>query len=376
MGRPVEGWKLKWRDGWASVRFTHAGRQHVIALGTQDGDEATRRAAYEYAEVVSGRRVATQARPSARLDLAELIALWIEAQDGSLDEETCATLETYGRHYVQFFSTLDRMTAAGCADYCRARLRQVLRKTVQKERVFLTQFLRWAHEQQAIGAVPEIPPLPKKATGVRAGRQRATPVETTAAEVRAILEALPEFSKRIGGRRWPVRDRFVFAYETSLRPGSVEVIEVPTHWAPGSRELVLADDEDKARFGRTLDLTPAAVAVLEAHVPRGPDGHIGGLVFGAHNFNKALKAAAKAVLGEVRGKAFAPYDFRHGRAQHLVDAGAPLRGVAYLLGHRRLTTTDRYLRPDRREGQRALAAAAAGPGEFQDNSRTRTKTSA
>lgn len=363
MGRRTEGHKVKWKRGWAYARFTHEGIRYDVALRTRDPDEAPRRAAYEYAEVVSGRRrpVARQSRTA--LDLQELLAVWIDSQKGALDPKTLDTLEVYARHYVGFFASLDRITEAGGGDYGRARLTKVLRKTVLKELSFLRQFLAWCKEQGVLSEVPLIPPLKKKAPGVRSGTQRAKPVDITEEEAHAILERLPVESKRIGERRWPIRARFLFAWETGLRPSSVELLSVPTHWTHGSAELVLEDADDKARFGRTLDLSKTALAVLRAVAP--PDG----LIFGEHCFDKALKRAAREVLGERRGKSFAAYDFRHGRAQTLVDAGASLRGVAYLLGHKRLSTTDRYLRADRREGQRALAA-----GEGTDRSRKGTGT--
>jgi len=353
MGRRTEGHKIKWKRGWAYTRFTHEGIRYDVALRTRDPDEAAQRAAYEYAEIVSGRRrpVARQSRTA--LDLEELLATWIASQEGALDRTTLDTLETYARHYMGFFQSLDRITTAGGADYGRARLRKVLRTTAQKELSFLRLFLAWCVDERVIAEAPIIPPLSKKAPGVRAGLQRAQPVDISEDEALAIIERLPAESKPIDGRTWPIRARFLFAWETGLRPSTLNILSVPKHWFHGATTLEIEDAEDKARFGRTLDLSPTALDVLRAVAP--PRG---GLLFGEHDFSRWLKRAAREVLGERRGKNFAPYDFRHGRARFLVDSGASLRGVAYLLGHKLLSTTDRYLRADRREGQRALASGS------------------
>jgi integrase len=221
----------------------------------------------------------------------------------------------------------------------------VLRKTVQKELSYLRGFLTWCELQGAIDRAPVIAPLPKKATGSRAGKQRAVPVEIDAAQADAIIALLPLKSKRIGDRKWPVRARFRFAWETGLRPETLSRISVPSNFRPGSAELVLDDADDKARYGRTLPLSAQARGVLEEAAPTA------GFIFGRHNFAKALKRAAALVLGAELARRFAPYDFRHGRGTQLADEGASLTGIAYLLGHKQLTTTNRYLKPSRRAAE-------------------------
>jgi integrase len=358
MGRTAEGFRVSYKRGWAYVRFTHTQTEHRIALGTRDPDEAKKRAAEEYAATLSGRRrpivVAGHARRSL-LSLDELLAEWIADQKGVLDDTTCDTLTTYGKHYVAFFTSLEQVTTESAKDYTRARLRKVTRSTVLKELTFLRSFLRWCVDHGVLGEGPVIPQPPRKATGMRAGPQRAKPVEVSEDEARRIIKALPELSKKIDGRSWPVRARYEVAYETSLRPATIALLSVPEHYTPGVAQLLIEDADDKARFGRPLPLSPAASAALDAVAPAS------GLIFGAHCFTKALKRAAAAVLDPERARRFAQYDFRHGRITHLLDVGAPLTGAAYLAGHRRVSTTDKYLRPSRRAAERALAAAIPAP---------------
>jgi len=349
MGRRPQGWRLYPKRGWLYVAFTFAGVEHRIALGTRDHGEAGKLAAKEYAEVVSGRRRPLRKRGPALLDLKLLIAEWIDSLNGELDVETIKTCEIYGRKYLGFFKEADALTSESIGDYVLARMRAVTRKTMLKERTFLRRFLRWCVSKRVLPNVPAFPELPApSALGTRSGKQRLKPVEITPAEAAEILTALPKESKRIGARKWPVRARFAFAWETGLRPETVSRIDVPRTWQRGARELELHDEDDKARYGRILPITDEAVRLLLEVAP--PEG----VVFGDHNFSKAIKRAAKSVLGPFRGARFAPYDFRHGRAQQLVDETGDLAGVAYVLGHKRLSTTDRYTRGSRRAAERVL----------------------
>lgn len=358
MGRRATGMRLRWRGGWPSVRFTHQGQEHHISLGTQDPLEAERRAAFEYAEVISGRR-ASLGQKGQRLERPELavaLAQWAAGYEGTVHASFVATLVTYAKHFLGFFCAWERLTDASCRDYGRARLRAVARTTVLRETSYLRAFVAWAAERGYLAVGPLVPRLPPKASGRRVGRQRAFPVEISPAEAAAIIARLPAHSKSIDGRTWPVRDRFAFAWETGLRPATLSKLRTPEDWRPGAIELHVSDDDDKARYGRVLPLSDEARRILERVAPAE-----GALLFGAHNFAKALKRAAKAVLGEELGRKFAPYDFRHGRGTQLADEGAPLTGIAYLLGHKKLTTTDRYLRPNRRAAARALQCGEVSP---------------
>lgn len=344
MGRKAEGYRVRYRATWAWCRFTWQGVRYDIALGTRDRGEAEQAAARAYSDVVSGRLRPVATRPGQLGDLKRLYAEWVEWKRPSLDVRTVPSLEMYGRRFIDYFRSLDRITTANASSYTMARLGQVTRSTLLKELCFLRQFLRWCEEQGPLDSAPVVKPIPPKARGRWSGTQRKASVYVTEDEAMAIIGALPVESKTIGGRRWPIRDRFAFAYHTALRPETVSCLSVPDHWKRGDAFVVVTDEIDKARFGRTLDLPQEALDILNEHAPSR------GLIFGNHVFTKALKAAAVLVLGATRGRSFSPYDFRHGRAKHLLDGGASLRGVSWILGHKRPSTTDKYLAPDRKEG--------------------------
>lgn len=347
MARQAQGHRVYAKRGWFYVYFTHAKRPYHLALGTKDPVEASVRAAKEYADVVAG-RVAARVGARSLLTLEELLAQWLDESTGVLDIKTLETYEIYAKKFVRFFRTLDGISEATVGTYTRRRLTEVLAGTVRKERSGLSSFLKWAKEQEAIHQVPPFPDLPPKATGTRSGAQRAEPVDVTPEEARAIIAKLPRESKTIDGRKWPVRARFEFAWETGLRPKTLATLSVPEHWRRGRKTLHIAAENDKSRFGRDVPLTPRAREILAEVAPAR------GTVFGRHNFDKALKKAAKAILGRVRGEAFAAYDFRHGRATEVVERSGSLPGAAYLLGHRRVTTTNRYVRGSLRSAAAAL----------------------
>lgn len=356
MGRPAEGLSVRFKRGWAYACFTWDRFEYRIALRTKDKREAKEAAARAYAQVVSGERRPVRRQPGQLLDLADLLDAWIESKVSSLDPTTVPTIETYARRFVDYFEGLDKITEATGMAFGQARLGQVLRTTVLRELSYLREFLRWCKTQGALSTVPHIPRLPPKAQGKRAGKHRAKSVHISPKQAAEILALLPEESKKIGDRKWPLRARFAFMWETALRPETLSRLMVPDHWRPGMRHLELTNEDDKARWGRDVDLTDEAVRILEECAPAR------GLIFGRHVYYKAIKRAARAVLGDVKGKSFAPYDFRHGRAKALLDDHAPIRGVSYVLGHKRVSTTDKYLAPERSAGREALSVS----GGFSD----------
>lgn len=351
MGRPSEGVHVRFKRGWAYACFTWERHEYKIALRTKDKRAAQEAATRAYAEVVSGQRRPIRRQPGQLLDLADLLDEWIESKRSGLDPTTVPTIEGYARRFVDYFESLDRITEASGLAFGQARLAQVLRTSVNRELSYLREFLRWCRVQGVLAATPHIPRLPPKAQGIRAGKHRAKAVHITEEQAKQILALLPEESKKIDGRKWPLRARFAFMWETALRPETLSRLRVPDHWRPGARCLELTNEDDKARWGREVDLTDEALAILHRVAP--PRG----LIFGRHSYYKAIKRAAAAVLGPVKGKSFAPYDFRHGRAKALLDAGAPIRGVSYVLGHKLVSTTDKYLAPERSAGREALDAA-------------------
>src|SRR5262249_14589916 len=141
---------------------------------------------------------------------------------------------------------LERVVADdGPHGYALRRLQQVKRSTLRKELTDLRHFLTWAKAKGFIASLPPDPALPERHPGTRSGPQREAPVDISPVDAMAIIGALPERSAR-GGRggdrttvkgSFVVRDRFMFAWETGLRPSSIARLEMTRHWRRGDSFL-------------------------------------------------------------------------------------------------------------------------------------------
>lgn len=367
MGRPRTGWNLRppkpGRQHY-TVRFTdRSGSPREYTTGESDPGKAALAAADLYARDLTAKPSAGP-RINPHLALDEHMSQWLASLETTHDPDTIVSYTAYAKKFIEFFGdSLARITVPRMGDYQRKRLGEVTRKTLLKERSAMNGFLTWCEEQGLISEEhrPRWPRVSKKALGTRSGPQRENPVDVTPAQVNAFLVELPQWSKPRGGVSFAIRARFIVAYETGLRPSTLDTLEMPKHWRPGATEIILEGQHDKARFGRKVPISARCAEALERTVLA--IGLTKGLIFGAHDYRWAVERAAKAAgLPED----FAPYDLRHGRAGHLLDAGATMRAVAHLLGHRKLTTTDRYLRAQETDARAALDAASIG-GESGDN---------
>lgn len=364
MGSKPQGWRLVPRGKFFHVRFRHEGRRHFVSTGTTDPRRAEIEAARIYADTISGRRGSAVASKISNAPLDVAIAKWLATLEGILDDTTLKTYQTtYVARWLDRWERVDQIADdARIADFVRERLRVTLKKTVRKELSALFGFFGYCIEIGLLQNMPARPHIRKTVLGVRSGRQREKAPDVSPGEVEAALAVLPEWSRVRNGKRFPVRARFVFGYETGLRPGALNEIAwgdvLPSPDAPEA--LRIRPQVDKARFGRDVPLSPRARAVLlelrAALAAAGATPEASEPIFGGpHDFRAALRAGARAAKLD----GLAAYDLRHARATHLVEAGAPLAAVAFIHGHRQLTTTDRYAKGTERAASAALAAEAA-----------------
>jgi integrase len=352
MARTAKGWQL-YSDpltGVFQVRFTHEGRRYSFTTGERDSETAAGEAARTYAEVVSGRwspgKVLTAA---AGKPFDEVAALWLADVESSIDPKTFTLYQdTYvGTHFKPFFPTIDRLTTVGVQDYISNRLRKVTRHTLKKELSVLGRVAKWAHQRGYLEQLPEITVPGARVLGHAAeSARKQTFLVFTAKEIAAIVTKLPEYATvNSSGERFPLRARFVLAWETSLRPATLDKLSVPENYRPGSTVLNITDDMDKNRFRRDLPLSEAARKALDSVCPTA------GIIFGSHDSRTPLRAAALAAgIDAYRAERISPYDFRHSRLTHLGQVSSNLSGVMYLAGHRQPATTAKYMRPQKAAG--------------------------
>ncbi len=348
MARPKQGWRLRKHWNRYFVRFTHDGQRIELPTGSADPEEAAERAAKLYAEYHTGKPPVRVKAADPQSPVADVAALWLADVERELDEGTVATLMVYVRHFEAFFGSFGQITDASCARYARERLGSVKRPTVQKELSALRRFVGWCEEQGMLTRAPRVPAPAKRATGTPFKLpRRSKPTPLSAEEALAVIAALPEWSASKKVDPFPVRARFRFAFETALRPKTIDRLSVPENFVRGSTVLVVTDDIDKVRFGRELPLTEAARGALESVCPEA------GIIFGKHDYRDQLGKAASVALAPEKAKTFAGYDLRHARATQWAESGN-LVGVAYLLGHKQITTTNKYARPNRAAAERVL----------------------
>jgi len=371
MGRRPEGWTLVPSNHPGSpilyVRFRHGGKQLFVSTGETDPTKASDRARQIYAETVSGRRVLSTSEEGVqvltRRPLDELLSEWLEAVEPSIDETTFDTFTLYvGSHFHPFFQTLDRL-AAGTQDYTRARLRRVKRTTVRKELSALRSALAFLVERGYLSRAPEVKTPGPRTTGTPDTRRRhkSEAIVLELEEVNAVLAELP-----VEYRGAPLRARYTVAWETGLRPETLSSLRAPEDYRKGQGCLRIRPEIDKARYGRTVPLSARAREALDSVCPDV------GTIFGGGAFRQTLRsAAARAKIAQEKAAGLTPYDLRHSRATYWVEHSQNLAGVAFLLGHRNVTTLNRYVRPSHRAAEQVLAqaAAAGAPAPSEDAAR-------
>jgi len=361
VSRPNEGWSVgdpRTPGGVRTVRFSFNKRQCEISTGERGYTEACAAAARlvpEYiarggpAPKVGGKKL----HPDALL--GPIAADWVDSLAPTALNEAFA-LQIVA-HIVPWFRTLDRLTPELCPEYYTHRLGQVQRSTVTKEVTCLRAFVEWLHGKGLTSVKPDdLPAVPKRDPGTphKVGKREPQAVEP--AELRAILHGLPARCKerrKESGNETLCRLLYALYYETGLRPKTIHSLAVPDNWRKGEDVLRLAAKNDKTKFARAVPISRAARLILhwltEGGTRRGP-------IFGRRpDHRDTVKRVAKAVLGE-RGAHFQFYDLRRAAGTHAINAGAPLTGVAWLLGHKHVSTTSKYIKPGQRAAEQALRA--------------------
>lgn len=261
MARKPEGFTLHRDDRtrfWI-VRFTRNGQRYKRSTRERNRRSAQEIASRIVGEVTQGRVVSVARTPA--IDLDVLVGQYLVDISAELAPETVATYQAYFvNNFAPRFHSLGSISSSAMQDYSRARLRQVKRGTVCKELSAMRGFLKWCSDRGYLAEMPVIKDPPARSTGTTACQKVRVDLDNDRAA--KLIAALPEWSKRT---RYPVCDLILFIWETALRRRTVQRLRCPEHWQPGATTLRIADDIDKARFGRGVELSEVAQALLNRH---------------------------------------------------------------------------------------------------------------
>jgi integrase len=369
MGRPTKGWVLRKPRGkrkFYTVRFTFASKRGEYSTQERDPARAARVATQIYAKALTGELDSELVNISPDRPLDELVAQWLADVHSELDEETS---EEYRRYWkatlLPFFRSLSRIDRPNAQQYYRERLTSVLRPTVLKELSGLRRFLAWCEDQGILEHAPEIPSPPRNAHGTPCKkRRRSAPTKLSPAEVQAVLDALPEYSTGRDGKPFAVKARADLMYATGLRPETIDKLAYPDHYTPGSSELKISGIDDKARHDRVVPLSDAAREALDLALGPVKPGERK-LIFGRHSQRYQLHKAAVHVLSPEKARTFCSYDLKHARITHWAEQSRNVAAIQYLVGHRHVSTTAKYVTPTLRAAQDLLREVG---GSFGDTS--------
>ena len=107
-------------------------------------------------------------------------------------------------------------------------------------------------------------------------------------------------------------------------------------------------------FEEAQPITDRARAAIDARFP------CDGIIFPEFDCRDALRRAAVAAgISAHRASRLSIYDFRHGRGTEWGTTGN-LIGIAYLMGHKHVTTTNHYVHARRRAAESVLSGHRLG----------------
>ena len=220
--------------------------------------------------------------------------------------------------------------------YARGLSKASVARSLSAIRSWFQWLAKGGHVPSNPGKLVATPKLPRHLPRVPSIEQMNHLVETAAADPVAA---------------WPERDRVIFEllYGCGIRNAELVGLDVPDiQWA---REVVLV--RGKGRKQRYVPLGDAAAEALRAYLPSRA-ARLGSHSTKALLLNLQMKGSGRLTTRSVgrivkrislaRGlpAEIHPHTLRHAFGTHMLEEGADLRAIQELLGHERLSTTQRY----------------------------------
>jgi integrase len=358
-------------------RFTIHGKQRKGSTGQRDSTAAQTEANRLYGLAITGKKPPQKKRPVKHLataeDLARLYATFVASLVNKRSEYYVRDLESdFSAHFAHRWRTIEEMIAPGAIDaYASDRLngqapafelkprrprpKKVSSVSVHKELSSLRAFLKWAKKMGIIDEIPHIEPVSQISD--------YKPPDYLPEDVRKLLKAMPTRHTH----RWhhPVQEFFTVQWSQANRPGEVETLRV-CDVNLNQREMTIRQSVDKARIGRTIALSDEAFSVLKSMLHE-REWVRDALIFGAHDYRVSVKKAAEA-CGLPRPTRHNLRHFRLTELGHL--PGIEPAALQFLAGHKRMATTDLYVRSRTKATEKLFAAA----GEFKTGTGLKKKS--
>jgi integrase/recombinase XerC len=169
---------------------------------------------------------------------------------------------------------------------------------------------------------------------------KTLPAILTAEQANALLNDAPQKARR-DERPYPDRDIAILEmlYGCGIRVS--ELVGLDVQDVESSEGWVRV--RGKGKKERQTPVTAAALSALRAYLAKRPTNPGQDAVFLNHRGQRLTDASVrKIVKAYSTDKAVHPHSFRHAYATHLLASGADLRSIQELLGHERLSTTQKY----------------------------------
>jgi integrase/recombinase XerC len=166
---------------------------------------------------------------------------------------------------------------------------------------------------------------------------RLLPAVMTAEETNALLDAAPDAGAE---RAHPERDLAILEmlYGCGVRVSELVGLNISDiEWTEGWLGV-----RGKGKKERQVPLTAKALEVLRTWLAVRETRVGQDAVFLNHRGSRLSDAYVRKIVKAYAGQAAHPHGFRHAYATHLLSSGADLRSIQELLGHARLSTTQKY----------------------------------
>lgn len=207
--------------------------------------------------------------------------------------------------------------------------------TIRRKLAAVRSLFKYLHRSGVVGAnharLARTPKAPKR-----------LPAVMTATQMNALLDQAPTKGVQSDAPH-PERDVAILEllYGCGIRVSELVAINVEDiDWSEGWVRV-----RGKGKKERQVPVTERALSTLRQYLAKRPTRPGENAVFLNHRGVRLTDTSArKIVKAYSTDPAVHPHSFRHAYATHLLAAGADLRTIQELLGHARLSTTQKYTR--------------------------------